>query len=352
MAFASVAIARAVKKGSWARNAAWIQKFKTYVAANRVAGGHPDSTTSALLSDKMAMAFLAHVLKEQPRAKTRVKAAKRAINLLRSLANVEPLEDNVLVRLLSRAAANAVVSTVRKSPPLPMVFIQAITEKWGSAPAWWKRQVTLMVLLAFCSVARAGGITECLRHGLSWVRADGTLVHDSRFIPDAICHDLQCRRARCIRGLLLLLPFRKNKVSTPSWMPILERNALRLLCAHLRFLRASKVRSTYLFVPRAKRIVNRRHTFVPAPGGRNPMSTDTMRTLLRQAIVECCSLSATQAAMFGGHSVKNGAIEALRARGVESETRKQLGDWMSPAVALSYLQLTPGAQFSLIQTIR
>ena len=51
--------------------------------------------------------------------------------------------------------------------------------------------------------------------------------------------------------------------------------------------------------------------------------------------------------MFGTHSIKNGATEALRANGADSETRRQLGDWMSPQVALSYLQLSPGAQFSL-----
>ena len=351
MAFASSAMAKAVKEGSWSRNRAWIRKFQEYVGRNRAACGLQGSYTAALLSDRIALGFLASVLKEQPRAKTRVKAAKRAVNLLRALADAPPLEDNVLVRLLSRAAKNNTVSTTKKSAPLLLDFVRSITANWGEAPEWWKRQITLMVLLAMCVVARGGGICECLRDGVTWVRADGTMVHDTRFIPAEICHDLQCRKAECIRGLLLLLPFRKNKVATPSWMPVVERNTLRILCRHLRWLRRHSAASKFLFVPRIKRGYRHNQVFVPSPFVRNPMHVDTLRLLLRQALVECCGLTAQQAAMFGTHSIKNGATEALRASGVDSETRRQLGDWMSPEVALSYLQLTPGAQFSLLQSI-
>ena len=307
--------------------------------------------TTALLSDKMALAFLASVQREQPRAKTRVKAAKRALNLLRALGDTDPLEGNIRVSLLARSAANAVVSTVRKSPPAPLAFIRAITAKWGSAPEWWKRQVTLMILAALCAVARAGGSCECLRHGVAWVRANGTLVHDSRIIPRVFCSTAKCSKATCTRGVLLLIPFRKNKQSTPSWMPIMERNTLRLLSDHLRFLRSAGVKSPHLFVPRRKRVVSGRHIFVPAVDSPTPISPDSLKTLFRQAIVECCGLTPTQASLFGAHSIKNGAIEALRASGVKSETRKQLGDWMSPAVALSYLQLDPSAQFKLLRSI-
>ena len=325
--------------------------LQAYTSDNRIAAGFADSMTVALLSDELATGFLARVQREQPRAKTRVTAAKRALNLLRALGNTGPLDDNIRVRFLARSAANAVVSTVRKSPPAPLDFIRAITEKWGSAPEWWKRQVTLMILASMCAIARAGGSCECLKHGLSWVRADGTLEHDSRFIPPTICHNMRCVKPSCVRGLLLLLPFRKNKQSTPSWMPILERNTLRILCEHLRFLRRERVTSAHLFVPRRKRIVRGVHVFVPATNSPTPMTPNQLRSLFRQAIVECCGLTPTQAAMFGTHSVKNGAVEALRASGVQSETRRQLGDWMSPAVALSYLQLNPNAQFSLIRSI-
>ena len=98
-------------------------------------------------------------------------------------------------------------------------------------------------------------------------------------------------------------------------MPILERNALIILCGHLRWLRKNCARTKYLFVPRVKRIVALRHVFVPSPFVRNPMHVDTLRTLLRKAITQCCGLNKSQAAMFGTHSIKNGAIEALRANG-------------------------------------
>ena len=304
MAFASSAIARAVQEGSWARNRAWIRKFQMYVGANRAECGLAESYSAALLSDRIALGFLASVLREQPRAKTRVKAAKRAVNLLRALADAPPLEDNVLVRLLSRAAKNSTVSTTKKSAPLLLDFIKAITAKWGTAPEWWKRQVTLMVLLALCVVARGGGICECLKDGVTWVRADGTMIHDTTFIPSAICSNMQCRKPTCIRGLLLLLPFRKNKVATPSWMPVLERNTLRLLCRHLRWLREHAANTKFLFVPRIKRGHYHNQVFVPSPFVRNPMHVNTLRLLLRQALVQCCVLTVQQAAMFGTHSIK------------------------------------------------
>ena len=131
----------------------------------------------------------------------------------------------------------------------------------------------------------------------------------------------------------------------------MERATLRLLCQHLRWLRRQCPRTKFLFVPRVKRGFYQKQAFVPSPSVRNPMHVNTLRLLLRQALVECCGLTQPQADMFGTHSIKNGAIEALRASGVDSETRRQLGDWMSPQVALSYLQLTPGAQFSLLQSI-
>ena len=82
------------------------------------------------------------------------------------------------------------------------------------------------------------------------------------------------------------------------------------------------------------------------------MSVNSLRTLVRQAVRQCGGVTEQQAALFGTHSMKNGAIEALRSAGADSETRKQLGDWMSPEVALSYLQLTPASQFNLIRSIR
>ena len=67
------------------------------------------------------------------------------------------------------------------------------------------------------------------------------------------------------------------------------------------------------------------------------MHLDALRLLLCQVLVECCGLTDQQVTMFGSHSIKNGIIETLLVSGVDSEIRRQLDDWMSPAVTLSYL---------------
>ena len=78
------------------------------------------------------------------------------------------------------------------------------------------------------------------------------------------------------------------------------------------------------------------------------MSTKSFLTLLRTALMECCGLSETQAAMFGNHGARIGALDELRKCGVPEELRQQIGDWMSHEVALSYLQLNPCAQFDVL----
>ena len=79
-------------------------------------------------------------------------------------------------------------------------------------------------------------------------------------------------RFGCVCGSLLLLPFRNNKVTTPSWMPILEINSLRLLLVHLLWLRDNSPKD---IVPRVKRFVNRTHVFTPSMSGVRLMSPDT-----------------------------------------------------------------------------
>ena len=351
-AFADLSISKAMEAGSWSRIASWVKKFRAYVASNN-GDGQPDVPVAQLLSsDRWAVSFLARVLREDPKAKTRVDAAKRAINHLRAFAKAAPLDDNVMARLLSRTAKRARVSTVRKAAKLELVFIQAIANAWGLSDSWWRRQVALMVLLAFCAIARGGGMCSCLRAGVTWVRADGTMVHDPEFIPSSICRDYQCKSHACIRGFLLLLPFRKNKIATPSWMPIMEITTIRLLCQHLRWLRRLRIPGKHMFVARKKFIRNGVHGFSPSMSSEKGMSVNSLRTLVRQAVRQCGGVTEQQAALFGTHSMKNGAIEALRSAGADSETRKQLGDWMSPEVALSYLQLTPASQFNLIRSIR
>ena len=81
------------------------------------------------------------------------------------------------------------------------------------------------------------------------------------------------------------------------------------------------------------------------------MSVNAFRALTHKALRECCNLSQSQANAFGTHSFRIGAIELLRARGVPSELRKQLGGWMSRTAALGYLQLSPSAQLDILQAL-
>lgn len=214
--------------------------------------------------------------------------------------------------------------------------------------------ISLMVVIMTCSLARGAGVTSCLRDGLSWVRRDGTqpAVEDN-FVPRQCCHNSSCTNAKCVRGFLLLLPFRKNRRNAPSWIPIAEKSAIRMMANHQRWLRTLPP-GQFMF-PARRRIRPKAPAgpiyFVPNTNPDSRMSTNTLRSLLRRALMECCGLTREQAAEFGTHSPRIGAIEELRKCGVPAELRQQLGDWMSERVALTYLQLNPLAQFDILGLI-
>ena len=54
---------------------------------------------------------------------------------------------------------------------------------------------------------------------------------------------------------------------------------------------------------------------------------------------------------FGTHSNRVAAVELLRQKGVPSELRQQLGDWMTQGTALHYMQLTPASQFDILDNL-
>ena len=155
-----------------------------------------------------------------------------------------------------------------------------------------------------------------------------------------------------VRGFLLLFPTRKNRRDSPTWVPIAEKSAIRLMVNHLRWL-TSMPSTHYMFLARRRGRSKGRHGvyFTPNASPKSQMSTSSFRTLLRLSLVQCCGLSWPQARMFGTHSPRIGAMEELRKCGVPAELRQQLGAWMSQAVALSYLQLNPAAQFDVLNSI-
>ena len=157
-----------------------------------------------------------------------------------------------------------------------------------------------------------------------------------------------CSHPHCIRGFLLLIPFRKNCQNQPTWIPIAEINAMALMASHLRFLQRVASRSSYMFLPMVPPVTTVASQHVPGTGPDDYMTVNDLRALIRRALCECCDLSPQQAARFGTHSLKIGAVEVLRARGASAELRQQLGGWMSASVALRYLQLSPGSQFDVL----
>ena len=311
-------------------------------------------SVAAAVAHKLApLAFLSWVDDENPGRKTVVKSARRALNTLRSFMGLPPLAKCVREQLLTKASHVRVVATVRQSPGIPTVMIAAIIQGWGRSPVWRKRQTVAMMLTGFLILGRGAGVTSCLAEGISWVSCKGHQIAPSaNFNPAIMCDRTGCSHPRCVKGYLTLVPFRKNKQHEPTWIPVAEKNAIELMAAQLRFLRGVNSASPALFLDRARvTFVDRKPVYLPLTHRDSGMKTDTFRALIRMALRECCGLTQAQAEQYGTHSLKIGAIELLRSRGVGQELRQQLGGWMSSTVALRYLQLTPSIQFDILKSM-
>ena len=158
-------------------------------------------------------------------------------------------------------------------------------------------------------------------------------------------------RAPDVRGVLLLVPWRKNKQNVPSWLPISDHGALVLLARFMRW-RRTVARSNLCMFPalRSARYRGQR-TYKPAAGTDQGMDVDNFRDWVRKACMECCGIDLALAKEFGTHSIKIGSIEYLRSKGVPEELRRQLGGWMSKQVALDYLQLSPACKLNILDGI-
>ena len=340
-------------KGSWGRNASWATKFKKYVQrACPPLAALPDGMAKAVLSNRLPLAFLASIAREKPKTKTCVDAAKRALNFLRAVLGGRPLDSDYNIRLLARSVRHAIARTVRQSPALPAIFAKAILMNWGVSRTWWKRMTALMVLLALCTLARGAEVVSCRREGIVWVRPDGTQIRIPLCNPMCNFGTSTSAILKHLRGFLVLFPSRKNHQSTPTWVPVISSAVVSLLARHLHWL--DKVRGPKhgcLFPARRSTRLGRRRAYIPALAPEAAMSVDSFRKIIRQALVECCNLSAEQAAQYGTHSLRVGAIELLRSKGVPAETRQQLGGWISATSAIGYLQLPVTAQFNILRKI-
>jgi hypothetical protein len=347
--FANGLIAQAMTKSSWSRNKSWVLKFQAYVRERCPGLIRSRGIIAAILSDRIVLAFLASVVREDPKAKTRVGAAKRAVNFLRALADARPSDDDPNVRLMARGARDAVARTVRQSPAFHAAFVSAIISEWGSSPIWWKRQTALMIVLSVCTLARGDESVSCRQDGIAWIRHDGTQVRHRLFgYPE----HLELSALNHLRGFLVLFPSRKNKLATPTWLPVVNAAVMLMLAKHLHWLAGHRPGTGGCLFP-ARKLTRKGYasTFAASAYPNRAMSAHSFRLLIRLALVECCGLSEGQAKEFGTHSLRTGAIEILRQKGVPAEIRQQLGGWMSASSALGYLQLPVGAQFNLLKRI-
>ena len=350
--YAHVMATEGVTVDSWTRNASWVNKFVAYAKQNCPDHLRARGMRGAIESDSLAMAFLAHVHSQDKLAKTRVDSAKRAINLLRSLVDLPSLDTNSTINLFSKAAKASVVAAARQAPAIPPPFLAAIIKIWGRSSCWWKRQVATMCLCAFCVLARGAGINECLRRGVVWVRHDGTVIHKlGNTRVHAHKSRRNCGKPGCVRGFLLLLPFRKNKQNVPSWIPVSMRYAVNLMQQHEQWLNSTASTSPYLFIARQNAREGGKRVYTPNLTTTSQMSVQSFRSLLRQAVYECCNVTKPLAMEFGTHSNRVAAVELLRQNGVPAELRQQLGDWMTQGTALHYMQLTPASQFDILDNL-
>ena len=192
----------------------------------------------------------------------------------------------------------------------------------------------------------------CRSHGISWVRPNGTQDRRGPFhIPRCTSYD-QASLCSAVRGFLVLFPSRKNHQSTPTWIPVISVSAIALLVLHLRWLYVNYAGTSGCLFP-ARRLTRtaRRRTYSPPADPDSPMSVDSFRALIRQALVECAGLTPEQAKQYGTHSLRVGAVEFLRQKGVPAELRQQLGGWLSATSALGYMQLPVSDQFSILRGI-
>ena len=181
-----------------------------------------------------------------------------------------------------------------------------------------------MVVLAICTVARGAEISSLRRDGISWVRPDGTQVRTERFNPIGALGTFGADLLRSLRGFLILFPARKNKQATPTWVPVISGTVIALLAEHLEWLDVHvSGEGGALFPARKPYRVDGARRYRPSTT--SAMSPDAFRKLIRLALEECCGLNPDQAKEFGTHSLRIGAIELLRQKGVPAAVRQQLG---------------------------
>ena len=147
----------------------------------------------------------------------------------------------------------------------------------------------------------------------------------------------------------MLVSARKSSQDVPSWIPIRAGATTDILAAHVEWRKKHAKGNKFLFPSRQPRFTGRSTTWRPHP--KNPMSTDSLVTLMRQALGEVCGLSPGQAVTFRFHSLRVGGINYYRRIGVSIGMRAQIAAHKSLQVSRRYLRLLSFEQFNEIKNI-
>lgn len=143
-----------------------------------------------------------------------------------------------------------------------------------------------------------------------------------------------------ISGALLLVPSRKSSQSSPSWVPIRHGVATEHLSAHVRWHDNHATGNPFLFPSRRMQRLKRRRP-IWAPHESNPLSYTSLLTLMRQALMQVCGLSAQQASRFTVHSLRVGGINYYKRIGVSIGMRAQIASHKSLVTSRKYLRMLP-----------
>lgn len=274
----------------------------------------------------LALRFLAATADEN-KGRTRVSAALRAVNFIRRLIGVTPLSDDPRIPMLREGVLRLQPHAPTGAVPFPVKLLVAVAHRWGASSKWWKRMVAAIMATAFLSLLRGAGVLSIPNGTVTWVHG----LHESRAPPPP---------GASLSGALLLVPSRKSSQSAPSWVPIRDGIATNLLAAHVRWRESHATNNAFLFPSRrVSKLGSRRPAWVPHPANR--MSQASLLGLIRQALVQVCGLTESQAARFTVHSLRVGGINYYKRIGVSIGMRAQIASHKSLSTSRKYLRLLP-----------
>ena len=284
-------------------------------------------------SNVPALDFLAAVHHEG-RGRSRPGAAARAIDFIRRTLGVPALAEDPRTSLITKAALRAAPHIPHGANRLPEVMVRAVSDTWGDSPIWWKRMVAHIMLAAVLTTLRTVEILSVPQQDVAWIIGLGETVNP-RILPTNY------------EGARFVVPRSKVRQSTPHWVSMEKGRVTALLQQHLQFVRATVPQNFWLFP--ARKAVPGRRPRIWAPHPANPLSTSSLRVLMRQALVECCGISSAQAARFTPHSLRVAGINLYRRMGVPLSLRAQIAGHASIESNRRYLRLSGPEQLQQLR---